>query len=259
MSFQILFADIDGTLLSHTTGSIPPHSLSVIAALRKQGVQVWGCTGRSPMELEALPLDGLELDGWITMNGAYCYQGSQILHQAPIAQEDIAILLQELEKDPFPVQFLECDTIYLNMVTQEVVDSLAKIHTEPDPIMDYHRAASHPIYMFIPWVKEERWNPAFKQLRYTKQVRWNDLAVDCFSVDCGKAKGIEAVLAALHLSKENALAIGDGENDIEMFEACSTSIAMGNAKEHVKAKATYVTKSIDEDGFAEMLSQIFAL
>ena len=45
------------------------------------------------------------------------------------------------------------------------------------------------------------------------------------------------------------IAIGDSENDVAAFENCDVSIAMGNSSDEIKAHATYVTKSISEDGF----------
>ena len=41
-----------------------------------------------------------------------------------------------------------------------------------------------------------------------------------------------------------------------MFEAAGISIAMGNAREEVKAKATFVTASNDEDGVAVAIKDI---
>ncbi len=259
MTPRILFADIDGTILSHTTGQIPETTLQCINALQKKGIQVWGCTGRNKIEISHLPLDNLHLDGWITMNGAYCYQNDTVIYHCPIDFQDLSILFEALDHDPFPVQFFEADMNYMNMVTQDVIDSLAKIHTEPDPIMDPHHALQHPVYMFIPWLSEDRWSSIARAMQHTTQVRWNDLAVDCFSDQCGKDKGIEAILEYLGIGREDAVAIGDGENDIAMFQACDSSIAMGNATKEVKEKATYITKNIDENGFYEIISQIFEL
>ena len=45
-------------------------------------------------------------------------------------------------------------------------------------------------------------------------------------------------------------AIGDGENDIAMFEVCGFAVAMGNGGEEVKRAADCVTASNAEDGFA---------
>ena len=45
------------------------------------------------------------------------------------------------------------------------------------------------------------------------------------------------------------MAFGDGGNDVDMFGAVGTSVAMGNGGAEAKAAATYVTDHIDADGF----------
>ena len=49
-------------------------------------------------------------------------------------------------------------------------------------------------------------------------------------------------------TKEEAIAFGDGFNDIEMLEAVGTGVAMGNAKDEIKAHATCTCRSVEEDG-----------
>ena len=47
----------------------------------------------------------------------------------------------------------------------------------------------------------------------------------------------------------DAIAVGDGKNDIEMFRNVELSIAMGQSQDEVKNAASYVTDRIEEDGF----------
>ena len=49
------------------------------------------------------------------------------------------------------------------------------------------------------------------------------------------------------------MAIGDGENDIDMLRFAGIGIAMGNAPSQVKETADYVTDHIDEDGVMRAL------
>ena len=44
------------------------------------------------------------------------------------------------------------------------------------------------------------------------------------------------------------MAFGDGLNDVEMFTAVGAGIAMGDACEALKAVATHVTGTLEEDG-----------
>lgn len=50
--------------------------------------------------------------------------------------------------------------------------------------------------------------------------------------------------------------VGDGRNDVAMFERSGLSIAMGNACPEVKQKADFVTDSNREDGFANAIERI---
>lgn len=49
--------------------------------------------------------------------------------------------------------------------------------------------------------------------------------------------------------------IGDGSNDVAMFERGGMSVAMGNASLEVQAAADFVTDSNDDDGFAAAIER----
>ena len=64
----------------------------------------------------------------------------------------------------------------------------------------------------------------------------------------GKGIAIDGMLDFYHLSKEEAMAFGDGNNDIEMLQAVGHGIAMQNASEELKAAADEVCGDVAEDG-----------
>lgn len=49
------------------------------------------------------------------------------------------------------------------------------------------------------------------------------------------------------------MAIGDGENDVEMLELASLGIALSNGSEKAKAVANVIGASNDEDGVADAI------
>ena len=55
------------------------------------------------------------------------------------------------------------------------------------------------------------------------------------------------------------IAFGDGGNDISILRRAGTGVAMGNAKDNVKAVADYVTTSVDNDGISRALAQLCGL
>lgn len=52
-------------------------------------------------------------------------------------------------------------------------------------------------------------------------------------------------------------AIGDGNNDIEMFEMADVSFAMGNGTDKLKAVATHLTDDVFNDGFLKAVERIY--
>jgi len=54
---------------------------------------------------------------------------------------------------------------------------------------------------------------------------------------------------------EQIATLGDGANDVLMFQRSGLSIAMGNASEEVQRQATFVTASNDDEGFAKAVEE----
>ena len=63
------------------------------------------------------------------------------------------------------------------------------------------------------------------------------------------------MLSTVGLTRENAICCGDGFNDISMIEYAGLGVAMANAKDQVKEKADYITKSNDEDGIVHVIDK----
>ena len=61
------------------------------------------------------------------------------------------------------------------------------------------------------------------------------------------------------VQKEQIIAIGDNENDVEMFKEAGISVAMENAKDPVKQQADFVAADNDHDGAAEFLEKFLKL
>jgi hypothetical protein len=60
----------------------------------------------------------------------------------------------------------------------------------------------------------------------------------------------------LSISRDDVIAIGDSATDIPLFKVAKTSIALGNASDLVKSKATMVVSSHAGDGVLEALDKL---
>jgi Cof subfamily protein (haloacid dehalogenase superfamily) len=76
----------------------------------------------------------------------------------------------------------------------------------------------------------------------------------------GHDKGtfVADMAARLRIPFDEVATIGDMQNDLPMFARSGMSFAMGNAADEIKHRATHVTTSNEEDGFAKAMDVILA-
>ena len=72
---------------------------------------------------------------------------------------------------------------------------------------------------------------------------------------CSKKNAIYILADKLGIKKEEIIVMGDGGNDISMFECAGLKIAMENAEEHLKEKADFITASNNDDGVAKAIQK----
>ena len=77
----------------------------------------------------------------------------------------------------------------------------------------------------------------------------------------GHDKGtfVETIARRLEISTDVVATIGDMQNDLAMFARSGTSIAMGNAADDVKSRATHVTDTNERDGFARAIEMVLKI
>ena len=88
---KALFFDIDGTLVSFHTHRIPSSTIEALEAAHTKGHKIFIATGRPKAiinNLSELQKRNL-IDGYITMNGAYCFVGEQVIYKNAIPQEEV--------------------------------------------------------------------------------------------------------------------------------------------------------------------------
>lgn len=85
---------------------------------------------------------------------------------------------------------------------------------------------------------------------------YTSVYAEVFSKNAAKGRALEVLARQLGIAREETACIGDGENDLSMFEASGLSIAMGNAFEGLKEKSDYVTSSNNRDGVAKAVKKI---
>jgi Cof subfamily protein (haloacid dehalogenase superfamily) len=67
---------------------------------------------------------------------------------------------------------------------------------------------------------------------------------------------IETLCRLLNMRPEEIATLGDMPNDVLMFERSGYSVAMGQASDEVKAKASAVTDGYEDEGFAKAIERL---
>ena len=88
------------------------------------------------------------------------------------------------------------------------------------------------------------------------RAAYTGIYVEVYSKDASKGRALAELARHLNIRKEEIACIGDGENDLSMFEAAGLRIAMGNAVEDLKKQADHVTDSNARYGAAKAVEWI---
>jgi hydroxymethylpyrimidine pyrophosphatase-like HAD family hydrolase len=73
--------------------------------------------------------------------------------------------------------------------------------------------------------------------------------------NASKGNALKVLLKHVGVKAEHVLAMGDGENDIDMVQMAGIGVAVGNAFQGLKDIADHVVGTNDEDGVAQALEQ----
>ena len=74
-----MFFDIDGTLVSFKTHQIPASTILALTQAKANGHKVFIATGRPPLIITNLGAIEHLIDGYVTINGALCFVGDEVV------------------------------------------------------------------------------------------------------------------------------------------------------------------------------------
>ena len=83
-----------------------------------------------------------------------------------------------------------------------------------------------------------------------------DNFLELMEPDVNKWEAVKSVAESYNIKPEEVMCIGDSNNDLAMIKNAGIGVAVGNAKDSVKAQAKIVTASNDDDGVALVVEAI---
>lgn len=247
--YKAVITDIDGTLVQYRPSLssmaeidalIPESAVRAISRLHDAGVAVAAVTGRTYDQSRDL-LMKLGISGPCVFAGGATIRdipSGKILHEASLPPETLKVV---------------CDALY---------ETLGNNH-----YLDLAPSASDKLRFNSVWaiIRKDRINEVLDRLSAIDDIyhvvndgagQADEVGLLVLSGGADKGSGTRSLLSLLGTTRANTACVGDGANDVLMFQECGLSIAMGNGEEILKQSADHIVSSIDQDGFAEAADYI---
>lgn len=239
-TFKLLAIDVDGTLLFDKEAISAANKEALLAA--KDHAMVSLCTGRSPGEASWIIEElGLQ-DNFHVLGGGSILRkpGGEIQHLSVIDSDLISVI--EGKMDKHELAFLSEGQWNFGekrgLAPYSSIAALAAGKEMADEIV-------------------ARLEDLAKDHFVTSVAHRDNFWIQVTAPACHKGSGVGELIRYLDIKTEEVLVIGDMYNDIPMFDAVPFSVAMGNAPEAVKIKASFQTKEVHNDGLAHAIWDVF--
>lgn len=254
---KALFFDIDGTLVSFNTHEIPVSTIEALTAAKAQGIHIFISTGRPGIIINNLTLlqERNLIDGYITMNGGYCFVGKEVIYKSAILSRDVQAIMQYCTDRDIPcIAVGEHDICVCqpNQLVTQIFHDFLKVDALPVKTPE-EAIKGKEIFQMTPFITAEEEQELLPSIPNCEIGRWYPAFADITAKGNTKQKGMDEIIRHFNIRLEETMAFGDGGNDISMLRHAGIGIAMDNANEEVKAVADYITTSVDDNGIANAL------
>ena len=246
---KILFFDIDGTL--SIGKQVSKENINCLKALKDKGYLTFICTGRAPFYAQYLFND--LVSGYICCNGRYILYNGERLHGEAFTNKelnDYLHLFDELDAGYFLVSD---HNSYVHNLNEQYLNETIHAYGKDHIITEY---VNQPYYTFDLFYKDLKHRDKIIE-RLKDKIIFNDHgghgSGDCSTIGFDKGNGIEYCIQYFNIDINDTYAFGDGYNDQAMFRVVHNKIAMGNAVDVLKEKATYITTNCDAHGIKNAL------
>lgn len=262
MKQHLIVLDLDGTLLTDQK-VISEKTEMVLAKAMEKGHQVMIATGRPYRSSEPYYRQlGLKTP-IVNFNGAFVHHptdNSWGRFHTPIGLNTVHEVVESMHAYNFHNIVAEVlDDVYVHHHDEKLLD----IFNFGDPtittgdLRNYLKVDPTSMLIHAPFEKVDLIHEHLNEVHaeVIDHRRWGAPwhVIEIVKSGLSKAVGLDQVSKSLGIPRENIIAFGDEDNDLEMIDFAGVGVAMGNAIDPLKNIANEITLSNNEDGIAELL------
>lgn len=246
--FKIGFFDLDWTLYDHHNGRWDHESIEAIKEMKRRGHKVVFVTARSQDSAKTLGVFdlGIEWDAFVTSAGAIAFfeDGYQIISQ--VKEDDVYKFIDLCARIGSTFEIVSVNKRILIGEETPGFEAYYRDFKELAPKQrKYEGEEVTGFNFFDDKEKEEIVKKEFPQFVY---YRYHDYAVDITATPHVKGEAMKVVLERFSLTREEAIAFGDGDQDVSMKLGAKVFAVMDNAVDEVKKEGDFITKSVMDSG-----------
>lgn len=240
MKYKALIFDLDGTAIPKAKNGLPSKRVIKAVEAAKKMCHVSVATGR-PYDICNIVLDELGISDLCILNGGshlYSNKSHDYIWKREIDSETLSKLFAELR----------------NFSSYSVADEK---RLENIPITKYR--TDEPVALSCIFAVEKKdIDPILEIINRDENITghamssWASGKFDIHITNklATKRHALQSLLEIIGVDKDEVMAVGDGGNDIPLFELAGLKVSMGNGEEKLKQKADWIAPDVEHDGLA---------
>lgn len=253
MTQAVIFFDIDGTLVD-SQGQVPLENRRAIQLLKAQDCLPVICTGRGRGEMGTIMADS-GINTAILLSSMEIIHAGELIYQGRIAPETVQLLKKRATEHQHLLGYYSQGSIKVLTHNETLKRNFAHFHQALPEMTDTTEAEENCQMLLLFSDQPELDNLYREGIPQLTFARNSPYSIDVTPTGTDKGAGIQHLLQLLHLSVPT-YAFGDGLNDLSMFSAVDTAIAMENGRAETKQVADYITQSNDHQGIPKALEKL---
>lgn len=264
---KLVCSDVDGTLVEEGKGGLNPEYYDEIRRLKEKGIMFAVVSGRSYAGSSPLFTPVIDDIIFINDNGAVLTYQGKIIKSHSIPDELIKEMIGDLRDEVKEVTYISSLTgsyawkknqEFCRILREDFHLNLTELDKMAESLPDGAGVMSFGMYdpvdaeAFVGKEFIEKWN----QHPLIQAVPGGQYWFNVMQKNIDKGVALRELMEMYDIKPEEVLAIGDNMNDMGMLTGVPNSVAIGNAREEVKAVCKYVADTNANDGVLQILKKL---
>lgn len=244
----------------------------------EKGLKITICSGRTPA-MQRTYISQLGFKGpYVACNGALLVDGGNDglqVYGRPIDSKTLEDLCAFALKEEIHICLQTKEALYFSKnnprikLVQKYNYVAKKYESSPAPVRSLDitlDTGGLPVYKALVYAPEkQKFEKIMSYLNENSEISYTfseNYLFDIMYKGINKGEGIKRVAGYYGIPIQEVCAFGDYDNDMPMFSAVGTSVAMGNATSKLKSVSTFITDTNNNDGVGkgiEVIMKYFGL